>query len=175
MTSPNHQSGTDRCAEVAAQLDEEIIINVQGDEPFIEIQPIKDLIELFRHDQEVEIATLACQLHDKEIINDRNTVKLVKSLSDKALYFSRSVIPSKIPSIHFKHIGVYAFRREILIRLAELPPSILELAESLEQLRWIENNFDIHIVMAEQDGLSIDTEEDLRHAELIIKQRSVFK
>ena len=175
MTSPDHQSGTDRCAEVASLLDAELIINVQGDEPFIEIQPVKDLISLFQQDQEVEIATLACPLHDETLIQDRNTVKLVKSISNKALYFSRSVIPSKVPSQHFKHIGVYAFRRETLLKLAELAPSKLEKAESLEQLRWLENDFIVHAVMTDQDGLSIDTEEDLRQAELLIRTSSISR
>lgn len=169
MTSPNHQSGTDRCAEVAENLDEDIIINVQGDEPFIRVQPIKDLIAAFHLDKDVNIATLACPLQDEELIQDRNTVKLVKSYSNKALYFSRSAIPSQLPSVHFQHIGVYGFKRNVLIELSKLPPSTLELAESLEQLRWLENDCTIHTVITDQDSLSIDTEDDLRKAELIIQ------
>lgn len=174
MTSPDHKSGTDRCAEVAEDLNEEIIINVQGDEPFIDPQSIRDLIELFHQEIDVSIATLACVLQNKASIQDRNTVKLVRSVTNKAIYFSRSVIPSLSTSIHLKHIGVYAFKREILIELAKLPPSSLELAESLEQLRWLENDFAIHTIMTEMDGLSIDTEEDLKRAEMIMQKSSVL-
>ncbi len=170
MTSPNHQSGTDRCAEVAALLDEEIIINVQGDEPFIERQPIQDLINYFRHNDHAQIATLVCPIQNENLIKDKNTVKVVKTNSGKALYFSRSAIPSSIPSMHFKHIGVYAFRKQVLMEISKLPPSKLELAESLEQLRWLENDFSIHTLMTDMDGLSIDTEEDLKKAELMIKK-----
>jgi len=175
MTSPDHKSGTDRCAEVAADLKEELIINVQGDEPFIEIQPIKDLIDLFDQNENVAIATLACKLLDESKINDINTVKLVKSSTNRALYFSRSAIPSKVSSIHYKHIGVYAFKREVLMELTSIPPSKLEMAESLEQLRWLENDHIIHTVMASIDGLSIDTQEDLRQAELIIQKKLLIK
>ena len=171
MTSPDHLSGTDRCAEVAIDLEEDIIINVQGDEPFIEVRPIKNLIDLFCQDKRVDIATLACKLDDESKIEDRNTVKLVMSTSNRALYFSRSAIPSKIPSPHFKHIGVYAFRRKVLIELSKLSPSKLEMAESLEQLRWLENDYNIYAVMTAMDGLSIDTIEDLRQAELIMQNR----
>jgi len=171
MTSPDHLSGTDRCAEVAIDLEEDIIINVQGDEPFIEVRPIKNLIYLFSQDRRVDIATLACKLDDESKIEDRNTVKLVMSTSNRALYFSRSAIPSKIPSTHFKHIGVYAFRRKVLIELSKLSPSKLEMAESLEQLRWLENDYNIYAVMTAMDGLSIDTIEDLRQAELIMQNR----
>jgi len=171
MTSPDHLSGTDRCAEVAIDLEEDIIINVQGDEPFIEVRPIKNLIYLFSQDKHVDIATLACKLDDESKIEDRNTVKLVMSTSNRALYFSRSAIPSKISSTHFKHIGVYAFRRKVLIELSKLSPSKLEMAESLEQLRWLENDYNIYAVMTAMDGLSIDTIEDLRQAELIMQNR----
>jgi len=172
MTSPEHKSGTDRCAEVAVGLEEDIIINVQGDEPFIEVQALKDLINIFYEDSTVQIATLASLLEDEKLILDRNTVKLVKTLSNKALYFSRSAIPSSFPSTHHKHIGVYAFKREILLQLAELPISKLEQAESLEQLRWLENDFTINTVMTNMESLSIDTEEDLKSAELLIKSRT---
>lgn len=165
MTNPMHQSGTDRCAEVAQQLVEEIIINVQGDEPFIDVDAVLSLIELLESSHEVQIATLISPLKDQELVKDRNTVKVVSSASNRALYFSRSVIPHSTEAAHFKHIGVYGFKREVLLELAKLPPSKLELAESLEQLRWLENDYTIHTVLTDMEGNSIDTLEDLKRAE----------
>lgn len=171
MTDPNHASGTDRCAEVARQLTEEIVINVQGDEPFIDVDAVNRLIDLLINNDEVQIATLMSPLNDEKLLRDRNTVKVVTTASNKALYFSRSVIPSSPAATHFKHIGVYAFRRKTLIDLANLAPSQLELAESLEQLRWLENDYSIYTELTDMTGNSIDTPEDLIRAEKLMSEK----
>lgn len=170
MTSPMHQSGTDRCAEVAQQLEEEIIINVQGDEPFIDVDAILSLIDLLESSGDVQIATLISTLQDQDLIEDKNTVKVVSTASNRALYFSRSVIPHSIEALHFKHIGVYGYQRDVLLELAKLAPSKLELAESLEQLRWLENDYTIHTVFTDMEGNSIDTVEDLKRAEQMMSK-----
>jgi len=171
MTSPDHKTGTDRCAEVAKQLNENIVINVQGDEPFIDVIAVRQLIELLHRNKHIKIVTLRSQLIDMEMISDRNTVKVVSNRKGKALYFSRSVIPYSSNANHYKHIGVYGFKRRTLLELSQLSPSSLELAESLEQLRWLENGYDIHTITTHMTGNSIDTPEDLVRAEKILAEK----
>lgn len=168
MTSPNHLSGTDRCGEAARILnlpDQEIIINIQGDEPLIDPQNIDLLIDLFQN-QTIDIATLASPIDSDEAGNP-NIVKVTFTNNMKAIYFSRS----KIPFIreekdagyirYFKHIGVYAFRHQVLQLLIKLPESLLERAEKLEQLRWVENEYNLYIALCNHDSMGIDTPEDL--------------
>lgn len=166
MTSDKHASGTDRCGEVVQTLAEEydIAVNIQGDEPFIQPVQLESLIELFKQD-ETQIATLAIEIKNPADINNPNAVKVVFDKNNKALYFSRSAIPfnraDSTDTKYYRHIGVYAYRTEILEHIIRLPLSSLELTESLEQLRWLQNGFSIHVAETEIETIGIDTPEDL--------------
>jgi len=152
MTRSDHQSGTDRVAEIASvNTDYEVVVNVQGDEPFINPQQISDLIEMFV-DPQSQIVTQCTEIEDGDKLHDFNVVKLVRDQLDKVLYFSRQAIPAHrdlpyrdwiMRSKYFQHIGIYGFRRDILLQLIELPISDLERTESLEQLRWMDYGYDI--------------------------------
>jgi 3-deoxy-manno-octulosonate cytidylyltransferase (CMP-KDO synthetase) len=171
MTSPDHPSGTDRCAAVATLFPTaEIILNVQGDEPFIQPEQIDLLAETLRTRPDFSIATLAKKITESEPLFNQNVVKVVFSTQGEAIYFSRHPIPFVrgqetqhwLQSHDFyKHIGLYAFRREALQAIAKLLPSPLEKAESLEQLRWIENGLKITIGVTELETIGIDVPEDL--------------
>lgn len=164
MTNPNHQSGTDRCNE-ALQLQSgayDAIVNVQGDEPFIDEEYIDKICQLLING--APIATLAHPLNDKNLIGDSNKVKVVKSISNKALYFSRSCIPfdrNKINPSYFGHIGIYGYSNFALTEISTLKMSSLEMAESLEQLRWLENDLDIFVDVVDKPTQGVDTPEDL--------------
>ena len=164
MTSTEHISGTDRCGEVISKIKEDfdVVINIQGDEPFIQPEQLNLLISAF-NDPKTEIATLIKTIHQEQEIQNPNLVKVVKSLNNNALYFSRSVIPfPRNPFLeYFKHIGIYGYRTTILRKLITLSPTQLEKAESLEQLRWLENGFSIKTVVTEIETAGIDTPEDL--------------
>jgi len=164
MTLPDHRSGTDRVAEVARQLDDDIIVNVQGDEPLIEPSTIDSLVRAFDDGAGVEMASLMRRMDQEEAI-DPNVVKVVTDRQGFALYFSRAPIPfvrnrSSQPPI-YGHVGVYAYRREVLLELSSLEPSALELAESLEQLRALENGHRILMVETDFAPIGVDTPEDL--------------
>lgn len=183
MTSPKHNSGTERCAE-AAELYEDLtgirfthVVNIQGDEPLIKPDQLKALIGSF-NTPGTGIATLIRQMNEKDELENPNVVKVVVDQSFRALYFSRSPIPyvrsggGKKESGNIKfytHIGLYAFQREILEQVVKLPPSALELAESLEQLRWLDHGFHIQTAVTHFPSLGVDTPEDL---EKIRKQGS---
>ncbi len=164
MTSTDHQSGTDRCGEVNAESETQfdIIVNMQGDEPFIQPAQLELLLTAFQ-DPVIEIATLAKRITAPEEIENPNIVKVVFSSEHDALYFSRSAIPFPRNRYenYFKHIGIYAFRSEILSEIVKLEQTPLEIAESLEQLRWLENGYQIRIVETEIETIAIDTLEDL--------------
>jgi len=171
MTSPDHKSGTDRCAEVLENLIEkpDIVINIQGDEPFIDPAQINQLAGMFGNSA-VEIGTLATPISSDEELASPNVVKLVTATNGKALYFSRYPIPffrdlrfENITQHHrfLKHIGIYAYRSNTLRKIVKLEMSSLEKTESLEQLRWIENNFSIFVSITHSKSFSIDTPEDL--------------
>ena len=173
MTSSSHPSGTDRIAEVAREMtDFDIIVNIQGDEPFIQPEQIESVLSVFSKNKNVGIATGYRRIEKQEDIIDPHKVKVVFGDNGKALYFSRSPIPhisgkylKDWPIEHFfKHIGMYAFRRATLMDITKLLPSRLEQLESLEQLRWLENGFDIHVVELPFDSIGIDTMEDLEQA-----------
>ena len=167
MTSSTHQSGTDRCAEIAKVLESDLIINVQGDEPFMNPQHIENMISFFAENESVNILTLFRKFDSIEEAENPNNVKLVKSISNKIKYFSRSLIPypRRNNQVDFyKHIGIYGFRRSTLLELTALTPSVLELKESLEQLRWLENDYDIYGLEVESQSIGIDTPEDLARA-----------
>ncbi len=172
MTSPDHPSGTDRCLEAYSKsgLQADAIINIQGDEPFVDPQQIDALCHLISK-PEVEIATLAKRIDDAEMLFDPNKVKVIFSSNDKAIYFSRHAIPFQkniTPSewllhhTYFKHIGLYAYKTNVLEEICKLSPSTLEKAESLEQLRWLENGKSIFVAETLIETPAIDTPEDLQ-------------
>ncbi|KPK87606.1 MAG: 3-deoxy-manno-octulosonate cytidylyltransferase [Bacteroides sp. SM23_62_1] len=183
MTGHEHKSGTDRCAEAARLYCKsgnlvDVIINVQGDEPFIREEQIKMLMKCF-DDQHVDIATLVNPIRSNDDIFNSNIVKVIKNHEDIAMYFSRSPIPylrktdrSAWSRHHqfLRHIGVYAFRYRILQEITELPQSSLELAESLEQNRWLENNYRIKIRLTDMETFSIDTPGDLKNAKKYLSE-----
>jgi 3-deoxy-D-manno-octulosonate cytidylyltransferase len=162
-----HPSGTDRIAEVAKDLDYDIIINVQGDEPFIGKKSLEDLIAAFDSDK-VYVATLAQKIVNEEAISDPNNVKVILDAENMSLYFSRLPIPfarDKGTEVeHLKHIGVYAFRKEALLKFVSLPVGKLEQIEMIECLRFIENGIKLKVILTETIGIEIDTESDLQKA-----------
>jgi len=170
ITSDNHQSGTDRCAEVAAILPEfDIIINIQGDEPYIDPVQI-DLVASCFEQPGVRLATLIKEIHSEGELFNYNIPKVVINSSGEAIYFSRQTIPyirntetKDWLNTHqfYKHIGIYGYTNETLLKITQLAPSALELAESLEQLRWVENNYNIHTRTTTIETIAIDTPEDL--------------
>lgn len=174
MTSSDHKTGTDRCQEVLKNLESQgkqfdVVINIQGDEPFIDPEQINTLAASFSR-EEVQIATLRKAISSSSELFSPNIIKVVCNSQGNALYFSRSPIPYLRgtkeedwckESIFFKHIGIYAFRSAILHQLSALPPSVLELSESLEQLRWLEAGFSIKVETTLAESHSIDTPEDL--------------
>ena len=181
MTSKEHQSGTDRCAEVIENQqfsDFDLIVNIQGDEPFINPIQIDLLIDFLCQNHGFEIATLAKKIDSKEAIFNPNIVKAVFGSNQKALYFSRHPIPffrgisEEIwheKGNFFKHIGLYAFRKETLKIISKLPQSPLEKAESLEQLRWLENGYSIGVEITDLETFGIDSPEDLKKVEGVKK------
>lgn len=175
MTSTEHQSGTDRCAEALNIIEKEvnskfdIVINVQGDEPFIQPEQLKKVATCF-NDPAVQLATLVKQFSKGEDIFNPNSPKVILNLKKEAIYFSRSVIPfiRKFEKSEwqqnypfYKHIGLYAYRCDVLREITKLEQSPLELAESLEQLRWIENGYRIRVEETDMETLAVDTPEDL--------------
>ncbi|MBX5484620.1 MAG: 3-deoxy-manno-octulosonate cytidylyltransferase [Myxococcaceae bacterium] len=180
MTSPQCQSGTDRVAEVARALpDAEVVVNVQGDEPLIAPVSLKALAELF-DDPSVEMATLVRPLEENERANP-NVVKVVRAENGDALYFSRADIPfdrdaqlggSPAGIERLGHIGIYGYRREVLARIAALPPHPLELSERLEQLRALAHGVHIRCAWTRFTSIGVDTPEDLKKAEALLRTRS---
>lgn len=182
MTSPDHLSGTDRCAEAVIRIIAEtgkpidVVVNIQGDEPFIRPEQITLLMKCF-NSEEVELATLIRKAEPGEDIFNQNQPKVIVNTQGDAIYFSRSVIPFvrdaekdewTMRHIFFKHIGLYAYRTETLGRITRLQQSPLEKAESLEQNRWIENGFRIRTAVTEWESIGIDTPEDLQKAKLLL-------
>jgi len=179
MTRTDHQSGTDRIEEAVEKTvtRADVIINVQGDEPFIQPSQIQTLMQLF-DEPSTQIGTLGKPFDGLEAVENPNSPKIVTDNRGFALYFSRSVIPyirgkaqadwfGKYPFL--KHLGVYAYRREVLAEVTKLPQSSLEKAESLEQLRWLQNGYRIRVGLTDVETVGIDTPEDLKKAELFLK------
>ncbi len=176
MTSRSHKSGTDRCQEALLQLNEpaDYIVNIQGDEPFIDPGQIDLLARLC--DGKNEIATLVTRLTDDKYLHNSNVVKVVRSVNGRALYFSRSPIPYLRDAeqspwtsqfTYWRHLGMYAYRTDILQQISELTPGKLEISESLEQLRWLENDYSIVTADTTIHTLGVDTPEDLEKARKI--------
>lgn len=169
-----HETGSDRIAEAVQNIDCDIVINVQGDEPFLKKEPLKQLINVFVKDdkKEVSLASLKIQLKESEEILNPNNVKVVTDNNGFALYFSRSVIPFhrelSYNVKYYKHIGVYAFRKEALLKFSSLEMTPMEISEKLEQLRYLENGMKIKMVETDFVGIGIDTPEDLEKAKLLI-------
>lgn len=168
MTSPAHPSGTDRICETFEKIPGnnhfDVVVNLQGDEPFVEPAQIGQLVQLFRSDQ-VQIGTLAKEISNPSEINDPNRVKVVFGKDQNALYFSRAPIPFNREGKaqkYFRHIGMYAFRPEVLNAVCKLPPCELEETEKLEQLRWMWNGYNISIGITDVENIAIDSPDDLK-------------
>ena len=181
MTRQDHKSGTDRIEEAAEKIgtQADVIINIQGDEPFIQKSQIETLKSLFEN-SETQIGTLGKKFESIEAATNPNSPKIVTDKNGFALYFSRSVIPyirgkeqaewlQHFPFL--KHLGLYAYRRDVLRQITQLPQSPLEMAESLEQLRWLENGYRIRVGLTDMETVGIDTPDDLRRAEEFLKMR----
>jgi len=172
MTSPECASGSDRVREVARQIEADIYVNIQGDEPTLTAEFFPPLLGLFDR-PEVEVTTLSVRCPAEEFTNP-NAVKVVTALDGRALYFSRATIPFDRDRVGFtryrKHLGIYAYRKAALERFAALPPSPLEKLERLEQLRLLENGIAIHVADAPRDTIGVDSEEDLVRAVALLKQ-----
>jgi len=183
LTSTTHQSGTDRCAEALEFVERlsntkfDIVVNVQGDEPFIQPEQLRKVASCF-NDETVQLATLVKQFSENEDIFNPNSPKVILNKKDEAIYFSRSAIPFirstdkslwQVNHPFFKHIGLYAYRCDVLREITKLAQSPLELAESLEQLRWIENGYRIKVEKTDMETLSVDTPEDLERVKEFAK------
>ena len=185
MTSPDHKSGTDRCWEAYLKQGKtyDVVVNVQGDEPFVRASQLEAVKRCF-DDPATDIATLVrpfAATDGLEALENPNSPKVVLNKNWNALYFSRSIIPFQRNAdkedwlkghTYYKHIGLYAYRTEVLKEITALPQSSLELAESLEQLRWLENGYKIKVGISDVETIGIDTPQDLKHAEEFLKNRS---
>lgn len=183
LTDPNHRSGTDRCREALDLLENQYdaVVNIQGDEPFIDPMQINQVIELISRD-DVRLASLAKRIEDEDELFSPNTVKVVMDNEDNALYFSRHPIPFMRnldreewlrQGVFFKHIGIYAYKSETLRQIAAMPPATLENAESLEQLRWLGNGLRIRIGVSHTENISVDTPSDLERVMQFIQKQTL--
>ena len=171
MSKREHESGTDRIAEAAEDMDVDIIINVQGDTPFVKKEPLEKLLSQF-DDPAVQVASLMQPLEDEKLIADSNYVKVAVDKKMNALFFSRSIIPyprnKEVAIAYYEHIGVYAFRKQALLNFTQWPVSPLEDAEKIECLRYLENGIPLRMVITDYMGVEIDTPEDLKKAESLL-------
>jgi len=181
MTSPDHASGTDRLAEAVKLLPADIVVNIQGDQPFIDPIMIDEAVQPLLEDASLEVATLMHPITEAKDLEDTGVVKTVVDRAGFALYFSRSLIPypeKQAPHKVYEHVGLYVYRRDFLLKIAQLEPATLEQVESLEQLRWLEHGYRIRVVeTACSDnafsGFSVDTQEDIERAEAMLRQRGI--
>jgi 3-deoxy-manno-octulosonate cytidylyltransferase (CMP-KDO synthetase) len=170
MSIRTHESGSDRIAEAVENLEADIVVNVQGDEPFVQSAPLEKLLDLFKKDetQKIQVASLMQVIKDKKNIQDPNYVKVVVDLQMNALFFSRSIIPfpreQSAVITYYEHIGVYAFRKKALMNFTHWPVSPLESVEKIECLRYLEHGIPLKMVLTEYMGIEIDTPEDLQMA-----------
>ncbi len=173
-SNKEHESGSDRIAEAVENMDVDIVVNVQGDEPFINTQALEKLIEVYKKDtdKKVDLASIMCEITDEEEINNSNNVKVVVDQNGFALYFSRSVIPypreKNVGVRYMQHIGIYAFRKQALLDFYNLPMKSLEASEKLEQLRYLEFGKRIKMVETKDKSIGIDTLEDLEKARRMV-------
>ena len=181
MTSPDHPSGTDRLAEATRGLDADIVVNIQGDQPFLDPVMIDEAVQPLLDDPALPMSTLMHPVHRPEDLQDPSVVKVVVDLAGNALYFSRSLIPyprQAVAHTVYEHVGLYVYRREFLQKLAQLPPTPLESIESLEQLRVLEHGFRLRVIETKCrdhafSGFSVDTEQDLARAEAMLREREM--
>ncbi|WP_372714459.1 3-deoxy-manno-octulosonate cytidylyltransferase [Ilyobacter sp.] len=177
MTSPHHTNGTSRIAEVAAEYqDYEVIINVQGDEPLIEGAMIDALIEPFRKTSDLVMATLKHKIDTYEEVENPNNVKVITDREDYAIYFSRSPIPyprTLNMKNYYKHVGIYGYKRDFVIEYSKMNPTDLEISESLEQLRVLENGYKIKVLDTPYKVVGVDTSEDLAKVAKIIREKNI--
>jgi len=171
MSGQDHESGSDRIAEAAANMEVDIIVNVQGDTPFVKKEPLEQLLFQF-NDASVQVASLMQVLDDENLIADPNYVKVAVDKNMNSLFFSRSVIPyprnKEMPVVYYEHIGIYAFRKQALLNFTQWPVSPLENAEKIECLRYLENGVALRMVVTDYMGVEIDTPEDLKKAESLL-------
>lgn len=178
LTRSDHHTGTDRVAEVAAHLAAAIYINVQGDEPLIDPGTIDVVVAAMMEDESVQIASPCVAIKHRNDIMDPHVTKVVRDFDGNALYFSHAPIPwvrdaqHTVTAQHWKHIGLYAFRRDALLEFPTLPPGELEALEQLEQLRWLENGFRIRMVETDYDAVSVDVPADLERVEKLLRAES---
>lgn len=175
MSVSEHESGSDRIAEAVRDVDCDIVVNVQGDEPFTEAESLRKLIEVFKNDrhQTIDLASLMVQIDDENEINNPNTVKVITDKDGFAIYFSRSPIPyprDKSQVKYFKHKGVYAFRKSTLLEFTNMDMQSLEISEKIECIRFLEHGKKIKMVETTVQGIEIDTPEDLQKAQKILSQ-----
>lgn len=167
-----HESGSDRIAEAAEHIHADIIVNVQGDEPFVKKEPLQQLLSLFEgaEGRNVQVASLVQPLQNKQLVENANYVKVVMDMHNNALFFSRSAIPyhrnQEIIPTYYEHIGIYAFRKETLLRFTQWQPTLLEQIEKIECLRYLEHGIPIKMAVVDYMGIEIDTPEDLERAAL---------
>ena len=175
MSIHAHESGSDRIAEVLPGLDADIVVNVQGDEPFVQKEPLQKLLDVF-NDVTVRVASLMQVIQDTQLVQDPNYVKVAVDKYNNALFFSRSPIPfhrdKNITPVYFEHIGVYAYRKKALLDFTQWEISPLEAAEKIECLRYLENGVSIRMVETAYMGIEIDTPEDLERAAKVIQFNS---
>ena len=166
MSKKEHESGSDRIAEAIAEMNIDVIVNVQGDEPFIKKEPLEKLVRLF-NDDSIQVGSLMRKISKEEAVNPNN-VKVVTDKSGYALYFSRSIVPyqrdEKMNVEYFLHLGVYAYKKDVLMNFTKWPQSSLEKIEKLEQLRYLENGIKIKMAETDYNNIAIDTPEDLERA-----------
>ena len=174
MSIKEHESGSDRIAEAIADMDIDIVVNVQGDEPFVQKKPLEELLNEFSNPQ-VQVASLMQELTNPQFIADPNYVKVATDLQRNALMFSRSPIPyhreKSITPVYYEHIGVYAFRKQALLNFSNWPLTPLEAAEKIECLRYLEQGVPIKMVVTRYMGIEIDTPEDLERANELMKKQ----
>jgi len=177
MTRPDHRTGTERVAEVAAHEKDDIFVNVQGDEPLLDPAAIDTAVRALSDDPQVSISTVATPIRVPGDIMDPNICKVALDFDENALYFSRAPIPwvrdtgSKVQARHLKHLGLYAFRRDALLEYPTLPQGELERLEQLEQLRWLENGWKIRVAEVAHDAVSVDVPEDVARVEKLLTKQ----
>lgn len=179
MTRSDHISGTDRVAEAVAGIDGAIVVNIQGDQPFVTPAMIDETVRPLLDDPGLDIATLRYRITNEADLGDPGVVKVVADLRGRALYFSRSLVPYPREAVEhgvYEHVGLYAYRREALLRITQLAPTVLERVEALEQLRWLEHGLAIHVADSTAPdmafhGFSVDTPQDAARAEAMLRER----
>jgi 3-deoxy-manno-octulosonate cytidylyltransferase (CMP-KDO synthetase) len=176
MTRSDHRTGTERVAEVAAHVEGDVFVNVQGDEPLLDPAAVDTAVASLLEEPQASIATVATPIKTPGDIMDPNVVKTVLDFEGNAIYFSRAPIPwvrdtgSKVQARHLKHLGLYVFEREALLEYPTLPPGDLERIEQLEQLRWMENGWKIRVAEVEHDAVSVDVTEDVARIEKLLQK-----